>query len=83
MVPHVPTRMMTFAPPRISPSNETCAPAAPTPWDDTVTGTPLYLPLNVQYSRDFATTCLSSRREAIFSARPGSPHTMTRGAMVL
>ena len=40
MPPAVPERMMRVTPPRASSSKQTAAPAAPTPWEATVTGTP-------------------------------------------
>src|SRR5919204_4868477 len=79
-VPHVPIRTNVVAPTRASSSIAIAVDGQPIPVEVHEIGTPLYVPVNVTYSRLLATSCDSSHRLATSGTRPGSPGSSTYGA---
>src|SRR5919198_201445 len=79
-VPHVPIRTNVVAPTRASSSIAIAVDGQPIPVEVHEIGTPLYVPVNVTYSRLLATSWDSSHRLATSGTRPGSPGSSTYGA---
>ena len=75
--PAVPMRMKVSAPLLISSSMAMAVEGQPMPVEVHETLIPSTVPVHVRYSRLKATSFASSKNEAIFGTRPGSPGSST------
>ena len=77
IAPDVPTRMNVSAPAPTSSSTAIAVDGQPIPVEVAATGTPSSVPVQVTYSRCWATNTGSLKWRAITSTRPGSPGSRT------